>query len=209
MTSYLSTKKTNLNPLKENLRYTTSQEFLSCGLDMTNSFKRICPIKPLMGRDAILQQNPLKLQNSVSLEVFDSFGGFLGIKILKILDSVSFISFWLQQYQDKNILQTIAFSYMNPGRPDFQNQNLIYIQNGDDSKKAHIKFFGLTLKTLLIGAIYFSVRYVFEHTWINHNDQFYAPYNDAWQSDDEFKNNALAFMLFHGKNRITTGGGGG
>ncbi|AFI05871.1 hypothetical protein [Helicobacter cetorum] len=38
MISYLSTKKTNLNPLKENLRYTANQEFLSCGLDMTNSY---------------------------------------------------------------------------------------------------------------------------------------------------------------------------
>nr|WP_231283045.1 cag pathogenicity island protein [Helicobacter cetorum] len=52
--SYLSIKKTNLKPLKENLRYTTNQEFLSCSLDMTNSYVCNLPHIATMGRDKIL-----------------------------------------------------------------------------------------------------------------------------------------------------------
>ncbi|GAA7702441.1 hypothetical protein HpCOL10_12210 [Helicobacter pylori] len=40
--------------------YNTNQEFLSCLTRMINPFKVVCPIKPLMGRDEILQQTPLK-----------------------------------------------------------------------------------------------------------------------------------------------------
>ncbi|MGN8511090.1 cag pathogenicity island protein, partial [Helicobacter pylori] len=58
---YFSMEKTTLNPLKEILMYNTNQEFLSCLLRMINPFKVVCPIKPLMGRDEILQQTPLKL----------------------------------------------------------------------------------------------------------------------------------------------------
>ncbi|EMH32679.1 hypothetical protein HMPREF1424_00956, partial [Helicobacter pylori GAM42Ai] len=58
---YFSIEKTTLNPLKEILMYNTNQEFLSCLTRMINPFKVVCPIKPLMGRDEILQQTPLKL----------------------------------------------------------------------------------------------------------------------------------------------------
>ncbi|MGQ2897624.1 hypothetical protein DJ96_01445, partial [Helicobacter pylori] len=46
------------------------------------------------------------------------------------------------------------------------------------------------------------IRYCIKATWQNDRDQFYAPYNDAWQDDNEFKNNSLAFCLFHNQNRI-------
>ncbi|WP_233707576.1 hypothetical protein [Helicobacter cetorum] len=203
LTSYLSTKKTNLNPLKENLRYTTSQEFLSCGLDMTNSFKCICPIKPLMGRDEILQQNPLNQTptNHYSLEIFDSFGGFLGIKIFKpIVDKIKSINEWIKTYDNKKA--QVVMGFMENPTPDFQNNNFLCVLNHQGTR--HNNYFALSPQTLLIGAVYFSVRHCIKATWQNDRDQFYAPYNDAWQDDDEFKNNALVFMLFHTQNRITT-----
>ena len=46
-------------------------------------------------------------------------------------------------------------------------------------------------------AIVFSVRQVIKHTWINHSDQFLQP---AQHLRDEFKNDCLIWMLFHGKN---------
>jgi hypothetical protein len=52
-------------------------------------------------------------------------------------------------------------------------------------------------------SIYFSVRHCIEATWLNDRDQFLYP-NDGWKIDNEFQNDCLAFMLFHGQNRITT-----
>ena len=46
-------------------------------------------------------------------------------------------------------------------------------------------------------SVIFSVRHLIEHTWINHNDQFLIPTESL---SDEFKNDCLIYMLFHGKN---------
>lgn len=89
----------------------------------------------------------------------------------------------------------------NPG-PDFQHNNFLCVLNQQGTR--HNNYFGLTLTNLLIGAIYFSIRHCIKHTWQNDRDQFYAPYDDAFQDDSEFKNNCLIFMLFHTQNRITT-----
>ncbi|WP_241896602.1 hypothetical protein [Helicobacter pylori] len=56
-------------------------------------------------------------------------------------------------------------------------------------------------------SVFFSIRHCIKATWQNDRDQFYAPYDDAFQDDSEFKNNCLAFMLFHTQNRITTAQG--
>ena len=46
-------------------------------------------------------------------------------------------------------------------------------------------------------SVVFSVRHLIEHTWINHNDQFLIPTEPL---SNEFKNDCLVYMLFHGKN---------
>jgi hypothetical protein len=46
-------------------------------------------------------------------------------------------------------------------------------------------------------AVIFSVRQLVSHTWLNHNDQFLQPIVPL---SDEFKNDCLIWMLFHGKN---------
>lgn len=45
--------------------------------------------------------------------------------------------------------------------------------------------------------VIFSVQHLIKHTWINHNDQFLQPSEPL---SDEFKNDCLIWMLFHGKN---------
>lgn len=47
------------------------------------------------------------------------------------------------------------------------------------------------------------MRHCIKATWINDRDQFLAP-NKKWEKDIEFQNDCLAFMLFHGQNRITS-----
>ncbi|GAA9713763.1 hypothetical protein VN0019_13620 [Helicobacter pylori] len=144
---------------------------------------------------------PLKPTNALNLEVFDSLGGFLGYKTFKpIVDRVKNINQYLKQY---NINNSNVLGFIDCAGVDFQNNNFVNLANNKNLKR-NITFFGLTLTNLLIGAIYFSIRHCIKATWQNDRDQFYAPYNDTWQDDNEFKNNALAFMLFHTQNRITS-----
>ncbi|AGT74695.1 hypothetical protein HPSA20_1486 [Helicobacter pylori SouthAfrica20] len=142
---------------------------------------------------------PLKPTNALNLEVFDSFGGFLGYKTFEpIVDKVKNINEWFKAYKDKQDYLGILVC----DAPDFSHQDTNYLQNHKGT--SHLHYENLTPTNLVIGAIYFSVRHCIKATWQNDRDQFYAPYDKAWQDDNEFKNNALIFMLFHTQNRITT-----
>ncbi|MBY0428621.1 MAG: hypothetical protein K2Q32_05320, partial [Alphaproteobacteria bacterium] len=57
--------------------------------------------------------------------------------------------------------------------------------------------FYITTENLWKVSIIFSVRQLIKHTWTNHNDQFLQPSEPL---SDEFKNDCLIYMLFHGKN---------
>ncbi|ABF85426.1 hypothetical protein [Helicobacter pylori] len=152
-----------------------------------------------------LKDNPLKEHfYAVSLEIFDSFGGFLGSKKIytHTIDKMLTLADYLQKFQPTKKDTTLG--YLDPGRNSFQHQNLIHISIIDKSKQSHVKYFPIITPTILLVSIFFSVRHCIKATWQNDRDQFYAPYNDTWQDDNEFKNNALAFMLFHTQNRITS-----
>ncbi|GAA7704889.1 hypothetical protein JP0155_14930 [Helicobacter pylori] len=143
---------------------------------------------------------PLKPTNALNLEVFDSLGEFLGYKTFKpmIVDRVKSINEWFKIYKDEqDYLGILVYD-----APDFSHQNTNYLQNHKGTSHLHYK--KLTPTNLLIGAIYFSIRHCIKATWQNDRDQFYVPYDDAFQDDSEFKNNCLIFMLFHAQNRITT-----
>lgn len=144
---------------------------------------------------------PLKTNNALNLEVFDSLGEFLGYKTFKpIVDRVKNINAWIKNYDNKKAQATMGF--MENPTPDFQNNNFLCVLNRQGTR--HNNYFGLAPINLLIGAIYFSIRHCIKATWQNDRDQFYAPYDDAFQDDSEFKNNCLIFMLFHTQNRITS-----
>ncbi len=145
---------------------------------------------------------PLKTNNALNLEVFDSFGGFLGYKHFFADDeNLKPIIHFLRPFYDK---KNEVLGYMRLVGSDFQsNANIFYNQylNDNDIKK-HM-YTQITTSNILECAIYFSIRHCIKATWQNDRDQFYAPYDDAFQDDSEFKNNCLIFMLFHTQNRIT------
>ncbi|WQV86040.1 hypothetical protein KVM76_07105 [Helicobacter pylori] len=145
---------------------------------------------------------PLKPTNALNLEVFDSLGEFLGYKNIHSCNKVLFLADYLQKFQPTK--RDTIFGYLDPGRNSFQHQNLVHISVIDKSQQSHVKYFPIITTTILLVSVFFSIRHCIKHTWRNHNDQFYAPYDDTWQDDSEFKNNCLIFMLFHSKNRITT-----
>ncbi|MGL2770155.1 hypothetical protein ACQJ83_06245 [Helicobacter pylori] len=145
---------------------------------------------------------PLKPTNALNLEVFDSFGEFLGCKNIHLCNKVLFLADYLQKFQPKK--RDTIFGYLDPGRNSFQHQNLVHISVIDKSQQSHVKYFPIIATTILLVSVFFSIRHCIKATWQNDRDQFYAPYDDAFQDDSEFKNNCLTFMLFHTQNRITS-----
>ncbi|GAA9969271.1 hypothetical protein VN0932_14740 [Helicobacter pylori] len=145
---------------------------------------------------------PLKPTNAINLEVFDSLGEFLGYKNIHSCNKVLFLADYLQKFQPKK--RDIIFGYLDPGRNSFQHQNLVHISVIDKSQQSHVKYFPIIATTILLVSVFFSIRHCIKATWQNDRDQFYAPYDDAFQDDSEFKNNCLTFMLFHTQNRITS-----
>ncbi|MGT0053714.1 hypothetical protein V5H53_07245 [Helicobacter pylori] len=145
---------------------------------------------------------PLKPTNAINLEVFDSLGEFLGYKNIHSCNKVLFLADYLQKFQPKK--RDTIFGYLDPGRNSFQHQNLVHISVIDKSQQSHVKYFPIIATTILLVSVFFSIRHCIKATWQNDRDQFYAPYDDAFQDDNEFKNNCLTFMLFHTQNRITT-----
>ncbi|GAA8028573.1 hypothetical protein HpMS70_15150 [Helicobacter pylori] len=144
----------------------------------------------------------LKPTNTLNLEVFDSLGEFLGCKNIHSCNKVLFLADYLQKFQPKK--RDTIFGYLDPGRNSFQHQNLVHISVIDKSQQSHVKYFPIIATTILLVSVFFSIRHCIKATWQNDRDQFYAPYDDAFQDDSEFKNNCLTFMLFHTQNRITT-----
>ncbi|WQT68116.1 hypothetical protein E5D92_07105 [Helicobacter pylori] len=144
---------------------------------------------------------PLKPTNALNLEVFDSLGEFLGYKNV-VNENVKNIHMWLKQKEKIENMEILG--YIDTPTPDFQGSPSVAIINNKNSSKRHSVYFAITSSNILFGSVFFSIRHCIKATWQNDRDQFYAPYDDAFQDDSEFKSNCLIFMLFHTQNRITT-----
>lgn len=144
---------------------------------------------------------PLKPTNAINLEVFDSLGEFLGRKNI-VNENVKNIHKWLKQKEKIENMEILG--YIDTPTPDFQGSSSVAIINNKNSSKRHSVYFAIASSNILFGSVFFSIRHCIKATWQNDRDQFYAPYDGAFQDDSEFKNNCLMFMLFHTQNRITT-----
>ncbi|GAA9671587.1 hypothetical protein HpVH12_14200 [Helicobacter pylori] len=143
----------------------------------------------------------LKPTNALNLEVFDSLGEFLGYKNI-VNENVKNIHMWLKQKEKIENMEILG--YIDTPTPDFQGSPSVAIINNKNSSKRHSVYFAIASSNILFGSVFFSIRHCIKATWQNDRDQFYAPYDDAFQDDSEFKNNCLTFMLFHTQNRITS-----
>ncbi|WP_104692399.1 hypothetical protein [Helicobacter felis] len=148
-----------------------------------------------------LRVKPIKSSDPtpVKLDVYDSRGNFVGTKSFRALEGVPSINEWVRQFRKS---KEPVLAYLATDAPDFANQNKMCITN--EPGKGHIIIIIIiTPQNLFPLCVYFSVRRCISHSWINHNDQFYAPYDKSWQEDLEFLGDCLVFMLFSGKNRIS------
>ncbi|HEH5405148.1 TPA: hypothetical protein SHC81_001592 [Campylobacter coli] len=131
----------------------------------------------------------------IKLDIFNENGNFLGKKMFYSYDKNKKLNEWYKNFYVKN--NEIAI--MNTRGNDFQNTNYIRITLFNNHNHTNI----ISYQNLLQTSIYFSVRHVINATWINDRDQFLYP-NDLYENDDEFKSDCLAFMLFHGQNKISS-----
>jgi hypothetical protein len=128
-------------------------------------------------------------------DVYDKFGNFKCEKNIINYDyEKGLIGKWLSSFKiNKN---EILIGMMNTGRNDFQNQNLVHIQQ-ETADKGHSVY--ITKDNIFPSVVFFSVRHCISANWLNDRDQFVYP-NDNWQTDLEFQNDCLTFALFHNNN---------
>ena len=131
---------------------------------------------------------------SIDCDVFDKRGKWIGNKLFVNYDNNKFLNDWLKKNYDKKNEKIGVLGFV---ANDFQNQKLVFIStNGRGHHETYI-----TQSNIIPILIYFAIRHCFEHTWINHNDQFLYP-NNNWKTDTEFQNNCVVFSLFYEKNQI-------
>jgi hypothetical protein len=137
--------------------------------------------------------------DEIQIDIYDKKEDFIGTKTL-------FFSHDKSQYINKYIAVYKATNEKNVGfmdginGNDFAHNNIVYIINTKE-QLPNPRGIWINNYNLIPIAIYFTVRKLFTHTWINHNDQFLNP-NEKWKSDIEFQNDCFAFLLFHEKNNL-------
>ena len=130
-------------------------------------------------------------------EVFNSDGLVVGTKMLAPYDNRLSINDWIIKTRSR---QGKKIGYMSSRSHDFSGISYNYIKNSKEQVKSP-RGTWVTDKNLRESAVFIAVCHAIQHTWLNHNDQFFYP--DAnWQQDREFQNNCLAALLFHTKNSI-------
>lgn len=137
--------------------------------------------------------------DNISLNIFDENENELGKKTFFTYDNnIKNIGKWIAQYKEKST--ELSIGMINTGRIDFQNQKLVYIKN-DISDVAHSAM--ITKNNLIPICVFFAIRLCIKADWLNDRDVFLYPKN-TWEDDTEFKNDCLAFTLFHSQNKISS-----
>lgn len=140
---------------------------------------------------------PESFKSTIS-DIYDTHGNHLGTKTLLNYDTEKNIGFWVNQQRDDDNPQQLGF--MSNGRNDFQNQKLVYFMN-QKCQMPTPRGWWITPNNLVRMSIFVAVRHSVAASWLNDRDQFLYP-NNGWDSDNEFKNDCLVFMLFHNANTI-------
>jgi len=153
--------------------------------------------------------------DKITVDVLDKKAQFISEKCFFNLPNETFLNVWLSRPKPNNtevipLKNTISpyasAKYMNKwsdnalGYMWCQNNDL---QHASQQTALFSSVWGdghgfyVNPENLWQAAVIFSVRQLISHSWINHNDQFLQP---TAPLSDEFKNDCLIWMLFHGKN---------
>lgn len=128
-------------------------------------------------------------------DVYDKNGNYKKEKKIINYDyEKGLIGKWLNSFKVNKNIPIIGM--MNTGRNDFQNQNLVHIQQ-ETADKGHSIY--ITEDNLIPSAMFFTIRHCIEANWLNDRDQFIFP-NDNWKTDTELQSDCLTYTLFHNNN---------
>jgi len=135
----------------------------------------------------------------IDADVYNSNGELLFIKSIDSPDGKKNITSWIPKVKDRNNV----IGMMNSGRTDFQNANLIRIENKITLEKSHAAILYINAETLVQSSVFLAVRLCIPADWINDRDPFFAP-KDSWQRDYTFLSDCLVNTIFHRQNRISS-----
>jgi len=139
-----------------------------------------------------------------AVDVYDRHGCREGKKRVHIFNKVKPLTLLTKNGVNGNGNgDTVYIGHFAARGCDFQNQNAVFIDSLEKENKGGGLHVFVSNKNLIKVAISFAVRKVIPADWINDRDQFLYP-NDGWKSDWEFRNDCLAYTLFHSSNNIQT-----
>ena len=122
-------------------------------------------------------------------------------KTFKANDEGKFIVDWIRKYFDK---ENERIGYLRFQGTDFQtSSNAFFTSRPTENDIRESKITNITFKNFAEIAIYLTVRLCITPTWLNNRDQFLFPI-DTYKNDDEFTNNCIMYVLFHGQNKISS-----
>jgi hypothetical protein len=191
-----STIKVLNGPAFENFRNVFRAKLLKCFIMPAYTFDNVNGKFPTGFK--IWDSDRKEIFKKIKADIFDADNDYIGKKTFCNFKKEQIINNWISRFTDKQS-KYVGFLAGTNGN-DFQQNQIVYILNKRE-QMANPRGMEITEKNIIETSIYFTIRHIFEHTWINHNDQFLYP-NDEYKKDTVFKNNCLAFTLFHGKNSI-------
>ncbi|MCL1814833.1 MAG: hypothetical protein FWG27_03295 [Treponema sp.] len=190
-----STLKILNGPAFENFRFVFKPKLLKCFIMPAFTFDNVNGQFPTGFK--IWDTNIIELFNKIEADIYDKDNIFIGKKTFRNLNKKQIINNWISEFK---MVNSNPIGYMDGiNGNDFQHNSIVYILYSKELCP-NPRGIWVTKDNLLQIAIYLSVRHVFEHTWINHNDQFLFP-NENYKNDTSFQNDCLVFALFE-RNKI-------
>jgi hypothetical protein len=139
---------------------------------------------------------------SVNADIYEEDTVCIGQKNM-FVPPIKNIKDWLRQYNTTND----SIAYLVRGSADVQNNNVVFVTlKPSESVLKASNANKISKDNLIVNAIFLTVRKVIEQTWVNDRDQYLYP-NSKWESDDEFKSDCLAFILFDQSNTVKSSEG--
>jgi hypothetical protein len=161
-------------------------------------------------------QNKKIIITEIETEILDKKALPIGIKKFYNIPNELYLNNWIERPKVNDILAlplSNAVKVSRNPRMKYSCDNAIGFLYAGNNDMQHVGQETLIASSIYTGGnsgglymleenleqayITFTVRQLPKHTWINHNDQFLQP---SEKLADEFKNDCLVWMLFHGKN---------
>lgn len=141
--------------------------------------------------------------SEIVADVYEANSEHAGKKKIVIEGNDTAITKWISSYGVKNTTDIIGYTG-NTG-PDYQHNLYLYITGKQTKLKSghpnNETKYSITKQNLIPISVYISARLCIPSSWLNDRDQFLFP-NNGWKYDTDFQSDCLAFILFHGQNRL-------